>query len=166
MAILKWHENEVKDSLKVRQVYGVIFTKDGRTLLKVENKEKGKVYSLAGGTPESFDKDMEDTLRRELIEEVNVTIEKPIYVGYQEVDEENNIPIYAQVRMVAIIDSIGEIRPDPDNGEIYQRLLTTPSRAIELLNWGDIGKALIEAAYKKAIKELNLIVTNDKEEFV
>ena len=92
MSTFTWHNGEVPTNLKITQVYGLIFTRDGRMLLKVENKKRGKVFSLAGGTPEDYDSDKEATLRRELIEEVNVTIETPITVGYQEVDEENGKP--------------------------------------------------------------------------
>ena len=166
MATFTWYKGEVPNNLEVRQVYGLIFTRDGRMLLKVEDKSRGKVYSLAGGTPESFDKDKEETLRRELVEEVNVTIEKPITVGYQEVDEENGIPKYAQFRMVAIIDDIGPRLPDPDNGEMYERLLTTPSRAIDLLGWGEVGRLQVEEAFKIAKEQLGLNNFNDKEEFV
>jgi len=75
--ILRWLKDEVPSDLTTRQVYGVIFTRDGRVLLKLED---GK-YSLAGGTPEDFDEDRVATLKRELVEEVNTTIEEPIMLG-------------------------------------------------------------------------------------
>ena len=167
MVVFTWYNGEVPNGMKVRQVYGLVFTRDGRMLMKVETKANGKkVYSLAGGTPESFDKDMEATLRREFVEEVNTTIEKPIMVGYQEVNEENGIDPYAQVRMVAYIDEIGPVKPDPDNGETYERLLTTPSRVIELLNWGEVGKNQVEAAVKIAKEQLGIKEFSDKEEYI
>ena len=167
MATFKWCNGSVPTGMKVTQVYGVIFTRDGRTLLKVETKKDGRlVYSLAGGTPEDFDKDMEATLRRELVEEINTTIEEPILVGYQEVDEENGKEVYAQVRMSAIIDVIGEVKPDPDNGETYQRLLVSPSRAIELLNWGSVGENLINQSLQIAKDNFNLTLTNNNEEYI
>lgn len=167
MAKLKWYNNEVPLNLKTRQVYGVIFTKDGRTLLKVETKKDGRTYySLAGGTPEDYDADRIATLRRELIEEVNVTIDNPIYVGYQEVDEENGTDTYAQVRMTAMIDNIGPIKPDPDTNETYQRLLTSPNRAIELLNWGDIGKSIIQESLQIAKNNFGLDTFVDNEEYI
>ena len=58
--------------------------------------------------------------RREIIEEINTTIEKPLYVGYQLVDDEDGFPQYAQVHMAAIIKSVGPVRPDTDNGQIYK----------------------------------------------
>ena len=166
MAMFTWHNGEVPSELKVRQVYGLVFTRDGRMLLMVKDKQTGKVFSLAGGTPEEFDVDKEATLRRELVEEVNVTIEKPITVGYQEVDEENGIKPYAQFRMTAIIDNIGPRLPDPDNGETYERILTTPTRAIELLNWGEVGKQQIEAAVKIAKEQLGITEFSTKEEYI
>ena len=148
-----------------RQVYGVIFTTDGRVLLKVDAGDKCK-YSLAGGTPESFDRDRVATLRRELIEEVNTTIFDPILIGYQEVIGDRDLPPYAQVRMVAMIDTIGPKQPDPDNGKVYDRLLVSPKRAIELMNWGEIGKTLINEGYR--IAKENFVFTDivDTEEYV
>lgn len=166
MVKLKWFNGDVPKNLKVRQVYGIIFMPDGRIMLRVEGTKENPVYSLAGGTPESFDANMEATLKREIIEEVNTTIFNPLMVGYQLVDEQNGKPPYAQARMVAIINEIGEPKPDPDGGETYLRLLTTPNRAIQLLNWGNIGKLMIEQAFKIAKQYLNLKVTSSKEEYV
>lgn len=161
-----WHNGEVPKELKVRQVYGIIFDEKGRLLLKVENKKDKKVYSFAGGTPEDFDKDMEATLRRELIEEVNTTIKEPILVGYQEIIGDNGKNPYAQVRMTAMIDKIGIIKPDPDNGETYERVLVSPEKAIKLLNWGDVGEKQILEAVKIAKREFDLKTLNDKLELV
>lgn len=164
MAIFTWHNGEVPQNLLVRQVYGAIFLKDGRMLLLFREKNGEKIYSLAGGTPEAFDNGMEQTLRRELIEEVNTTIHAPIPLGYQEVDEENGKPIYAQVRMVAMIDKIGERKPDPDNGKIYGRILTHPKNAIKLLNWGTAGELMINEAMRIAKLTLGLTEFLDKDE--
>lgn len=168
MLELKWFDCEVPCNLQIRQVYGVIFTEDGRTLLKVERKPNGKLtYSLAGGTPEHFDMDRNATLRRELIEEVNTTINDDIlYVGYQQVSGDNDKPTYAQVRMVAMIDKIGEKLPDPDNGKIYDRLLTSPDRAIKLLDWGEIGKNIITKAVAIAEEKFGLKRTCREDEYV
>ena len=60
--------------MKVTQVYGFVFTKDGRLLLRVERKEGRIKYSLAGGKPEADDGGREGTLKRESLEEVNTTL--------------------------------------------------------------------------------------------
>lgn len=167
MATFTWNNGEVKEGLEVTQVYGVIFTTDGRVMLRVEDKPSGKrVYSLAGGTPEDYDKDRVATLKRELIEEVNTTIFEPILVGYCEVDEGNGKPPYAQVRMTAMINEILEKQPDPATGDTYDRLLTTPKKAIELLNWGDSGKLLIEEAVRIAKENFGLTNFVDFDEYV
>ena len=166
MVKITWHKEEVPKGMKIKQVYGLLFTRDGRFLVRIENKPKGKIYTLAGGTPEKFDRDVEATLRRELLEEVNTTIEKPIYVGYQKIDLCDGTPEFAQVRMVAIIDKIGEKQPDPDNGETYDRLLTTYQNAIEIIGWGDVLKNQIEDAVEIAKKELNLKFDEEEDEYI
>lgn len=164
---ITWHNGEVPPHLKTTQVYGLVFSNDGRMLLRIEQKKNRKVFTLAGGTPESFDSDRVATLRREMLEEVNTTLKDDIImVGYQEIDEENGIPPYAQVRMTAIIDKIGPVQPDPDNGETYERMLTTPKRAIELMGWGEVGKSQIEEAVKIAQKEFYFEEISEIEEYV
>lgn len=155
---LEWFEEEVPSNLEVHQVYAVVFDENGNVLLKGESKKDGRIiYSLAGGTPEDFDKDRIATLRREYIEEVNTTLKDPIYyIGYQYVDEENGIAPYAQVRMTAMIDNIGESKPDPDNGKTYERILVPTQKAIELLNWGDIGPKLVRKAVEVAKEKFGL----------
>lgn len=164
---ITWHNGEVPPHLKTKQVYGLVFTDDGRMLVRIEEKKGKKVFTLAGGTPETFDENRIATLRREMIEEVNTTLKsKVVMVGYQEIDEENGKPPYAQVRMTALIDKIGPVQPDPDNGETYERMLTTPERAIELINWGEVGKNQIEEAVRIAKKEFDITWGNEQEEYV
>ena len=47
MTRFKWINNNVPNNLKVKQVYGVAFSDDGRILLRIED---GK-YKLTGGKP-------------------------------------------------------------------------------------------------------------------
>ena len=154
MTQILWVPDAVPAPMKIRQVYCVMFDRQGRVLLRVIHRPDGGIrYSLAGGRPEPFDSGIEDTCRRELIEEVNTEIEAPVYIGYQQVDEEDGNPVYAQIRMAAMIRKIGIKRPDPDNGKIYDRLLVPAEKAALLLNWGEVGYQQIRAA-KKAIYTL------------
>lgn len=166
MAILNWiPEKSVPDGMKITQVYGLVFDQNGRLILYSKIKNGKRMYCFAGGTPESFDDGIVSTLKRELYEEINVTIKNNIhYLGYQYVDEENGKPPYAQVRMAAMLDSVGEKRPDPDNGETYDRVLVSPNKAKELLGWGDNGARLIDSGVKIAKKEFGISIIEDDEE--
>lgn len=166
MAIITWENGSVPEGMEIKQVYGIIFTEDGRIMLRTEQKLDRVKFSLAGGHPEPFDDGIEGTCRRELIEEINTTIHQPIYVGYQLIDEEDGTPFYAQVRMAAVIDSIGTMKPDPDNGKIYRRFLTSPDRASELLNWGDVGYAQIHRAVEIMQREYGIKLKSSVEEYV
>lgn len=166
MGVFEWFCGPVPEGMEIKQVYGVLFNKDGRTLIREEVCEDKKVYGLAGGKPEKIDKDMFDTLRRESIEEVNTTLSEIYYLGYQTVNEGNGVPVYAQVRMIALIDEIGPIAPDPDNGKTYGRLLTTPKKAIKYLNWSEAGCQMIVDAEKLAKIKFKFKNSNNKDEYV
>ena len=104
-----WHYGESPKDMQVRQVYAIVFDEYGRTMLKSEKVGDKLVYGMIGGTPESFDKDRIDTLKREFLEEVNTSLKDPIYfVGYQIIEGDKDLPPYAQIRMVAMIDKIGK----------------------------------------------------------
>jgi ADP-ribose pyrophosphatase YjhB (NUDIX family) len=162
MAIFTWKSSSVPEGMNVTQVYGIIFSKDGRILLQTENDCGNIKYSLIGGHPEKCDKGYEETLLREVWEEMNITVSEPCFIGYQEVDEENGEEPYAQVRMAALIADVGEMRPDLDNGKTYGRLLVPPMRAAELLGWGKIAYEQITAA----INAKHISENSDKEEYI
>ena len=167
MATFRWISDAVPEGMKVTQVYAVLLDANGRTMLRLEKTGNGGTrYSLAGGRPEPFDSGIEDTCRRELLEEVNTEIETPAYIGYQLVDEENGTSAYAQVRMAALIRKIGEKRPDPDNGETYDRLLVSPEKAAALLNWGDVGTAQVMEARETIRRLYGIRDTGKPEEWV
>ncbi len=166
MIKFSWHENAVPDNVQIKQVYGVIFTKDGRTLMKVDNVKSGRYYTLAGGTVETYDKSMADTLKREMLEEINTTLDDPIYLGYQLVENDGNKPPYAQVRMTAMIKDIGPRRPDLDNNELYERFLTPPENAKKLLKWGAIGDKIIDCAVKVAKENFDIEFNNKTSQFL
>ena len=162
----QWIEDKVPEGMKVTQVYGIILDREGRVMLRVENTPDGVIYSLPGGRPESFDSGMEETCRREVLEEVNTEIEKPVYIGYQLADEKNGSLPYAQIRMAALIKSIGETRPDPDNGKTYRRYMVMPERAAELLRWGDVGYGQIMKAKETVYTQYGISGGNRPELFV
>ena len=167
MAEFRWVDAPVPAGMKITQVYAVMLDRDGRVMLRVEKTPDGRTrYSLTGGRPEPFDSGMEDTCRRELLEEVNTEIETPVYIGYQQVDEEDGTPAYAQIRMAALIRKIGIRKPDPDNGRIYDRLMVSAERAAELLDWGDVGTAQVMKARDIICQKYGIRDTGKPEEWV
>lgn len=162
MGFLGWFHGVVPPQYEIKQVYGVLFNNDERILLLVD----GENFSLPGGHPESIDRNMEDTLTREVFEEVNISIKNPVLLGYQAVDEEDGTPVFAQVRISAVINKIGKTKPDIANGKTYKRLLTTPENAIKLLNWGEIGEKMIKSAVNAARDQHYIQLINKNDEFI
>ena len=141
----KWIKDSVPNDLTVKQVYGIVFSDDNRILLRIEDG----VYKLTGGKPDNCE-DFEQTLKREYLEEVNTELYDCHYLGYLFVTEDAGEQ-YAQVRMVARIKSIGEERPDIDNGKMYGRELVPSGRVKEFLNYKDeAGNRMIDDAVKMA----------------
>lgn len=149
MISYKWCKGIVPKDIEIKQVYGIVFNEDGNIFLRIDYG----LYKLTGEKPELEDKSIEDTLKREFIEEANITLKNIHLLGYQLVEEDNRVKPYAQVRMIAQIDKIFENRADLDNGKLYERVFKTPKETINLLNWGDVGKEQIEDAVKLAKKE-------------
>ena len=131
------------------QVYGLCFNTKGDLLVI---NEKGK-WKIPGGTPEN-NETPEDTLIRELKEEADVTISKLVPLGVQRVDFPNNPnkkegDLYYQYRYICLIDKELDRTPDPDNGLVHPRKFVTQKEQQEMINWGNAGNAMFEAAFKE-----------------
>ena len=142
MATFKWIKEKLPIDLEVKQVYGVIFSNDGKILLRIENNK----YKLTGGKPER-NETFEETLKREYMEELNIEIDNIHYLGYLLVKEDNDNNPYAQVRMIATIKKINENRPDTDTGILYERFLANLDNVKKYLNYkDDAGNTMIDDA--------------------
>ena len=151
MVTYTWINNSVPSDIKVRQVYGIVFSNDFKVLLRIEDNE----YKLTGGKPEN-NESYEETLKREYIEELNVELDECYYLGYLLVEENNEK--YAQVRMIAKIKNINENHIDIATGKMYGRELVEISKLKEYLNYQDeAGNLMIDEAIKKAKEKYNLI---------
>lgn len=152
-----WIKKSVPKELLVKQIYGIVFSNDGNILLRVDNNK----YKLTGGKPENSDDNFCDTLKREYIEELNIELENIHYLGYLLVEEKQEK--YAQVRMIAKIKNVGNIRPDIDNGKIYGRFMSKQINVKTYLNYQDLaGNQLIDDAIKLANEKYNFIFTNEE----
>ncbi len=161
MAKYSWVRESVPQNLTIKQVYGIVFSNDGNILLRIEDNK----YKLTGGKPEKYDKDFEETLKREYIEELNIELEDIHYLGYLLVEEDNNEK-YAQVRMIAKIKNIGESIPDKDNGKTYKRFMANTKKVKNYLKYPDLaGNQLIDEAINMA-KEKYKLNFNGEEYFI
>ena len=140
-----WYEAPIPNDMPITQVYGVLFDGKGHIMLRVDNGFHG----LVGGTPEPGET-YEETLHREVYEEVNCKISDLHYLGYQTVVGDGEP--YAQLRYIAKLTEIGENRPDLDGGKMCERVLVPTEQAGDVLDYGEEGKEIISAAIKLAKK--------------
>ena len=161
MTNFTWFKKELPPNIDIRQVYGIVFSDTGNILLRVDDNK----YKLTGGKPELFDSNLKETLKREYLEELNIEIKDIYYLGYLLVEEDSK-ERYAQVRMIAKIKNIGEIRPDEDTKKTYKRFMANPKNVKNYLNYSDLaGNQLIDDAITMAKEKYN-INFNDKEYFI
>ncbi|MBU1180409.1 NUDIX hydrolase [Patescibacteria group bacterium] len=116
-----WHKDTNFHHLRpITQIYGVCFNKDGNILiLKQPNKE----WNIPGGTPELNETPIQ-ALKRELIEEVDVEINKNQMIGYFEVISDK--PAIYQLRFACTIKTINKQTVDPANNNVNERKLVKP----------------------------------------
>jgi len=128
------------------QVYGILFNLTGEILLI---QEKGK-WKIPGGTPKTDETDI-DTLKRELVEESDVTVSKIFPLGAQKVEHPNNPnkeegSLYYQLRYVCLVNKLLPQTPDPDTGITNPRKYVPSNQVTEYVKWGKVGNALFTDA--------------------
>lgn len=158
-----WCGEPVTEGVPVVQVYGwLLYPDDGRVLVQ----DTGDGFNLPGGRPEPEDADMLATLRREALEESQVTVTDAAYLGYERVFRDGQRR--ALVRMVGRIGEFLPRHPDPDGGRLLGRLLTPLEQAPLLLGWGASGLAQVRTAARVAEDTwgLSTVTPSSKPSFV
>lgn len=148
--LFTWMEGEPYEKLfPITQAYGLVFNEKGEILICTTDP-KEKRWGLPGGTPEDYDKSLVDTLKRELMEEVDVTVKNIKYIGVQkgEVVGKPETIVY-QTRFFAVLDELHDQTPDPDYDVMFIRKFVKPSEVNKYLNWGSTGQAVVDAAVKE-----------------
>ena len=144
MLKLEWCLGAPPRDLPVTQVYGFCFDQRGEILLTFDQSSHG----LPGGKPES-DETPQETLIREVLEEVQCEIADLEYIGYQLVTDDSSKfggAAYAQLRYACLITTLLPQMPDVATGRLIDRRFASPSRAAALLDWGDNGRQQIASA--------------------
>ena len=159
---IEWYATPVPRGMPVAQAYvWALDPDDGRVLIQDRGPEHPRRYTLPGGRPEPEDGgDPLMTAAREAMEESQIRIDtdRAVYLGHQVVTRSERGPEpYAQIRYAAPIIGYEPIGPDPDNGRVSRRFMTSLERAPELLHWHETGVSQAKAALR-AGHELGLPV--------
>lgn len=150
-----WHKNTNFQYLHpITQIYGVCFDKNGNILIL---KEENKGWNIPGGKPEINETPIQ-ALKREMDEEVDVTIDKSQMIGYFEVLSEN--PTIYQLRFACTIKTIKESTIDPCSTKnvIHKRKFVKPNEFFDFVKIEDYRPMLDEAVeWFKKIGSLNTV---------
>jgi 8-oxo-dGTP pyrophosphatase MutT (NUDIX family) len=104
---------------------------------------------LPGGHVEEDDKNLEETLKREILEEIGAELLDSGVIGYEKVWwHDSPKDIYYYVRYWAKVRVLNSLPNDPD-GKALERLICSKEDAMEKLGYGEKGKILLKLAYQK-----------------
>ncbi len=144
--LIEWFENiEFSNLGFVKQVYGYVFDDKGQLLIT----NPKSTWRLPGGGPESKDKNHEETLIREALEEADAIIEDIKPLGYMKItplNQDSGEDIHYALRYVAKLKELREQTIDEAIGEIGERLLINPEEFSNYCNWGEMGLHVLSRA--------------------
>lgn len=146
-----WHSKDNFLSLNpITQVYGVCFDLSGNVLIM---RTPGKSWNIPGGTPE-LGETPEATLKRELEEEIDISISQNEMIGYFEVSSDE-LTIY-QLRYAAIIDKVNPQTMDPAINVINERKFINTNEFFDYIEYEEY-RPMLEEAIKWYEKNKNII---------
>ncbi|WP_280387717.1 NUDIX domain-containing protein [Nocardia wallacei] len=130
----QWIAGGVPVGVPVVQVYGWLVDETGAVLIQ----DVGDGFNLPGGSPEPEDHgDPVATLKREALEESQVTVRDAVHLGYEVAHRDGRAVAF--VRMAGRIGEFLPRQPDPDGGRLFRRLMAPLDDAPALLGWGHSG---------------------------
>lgn len=150
--ILEYFDTDTFDHLdydRCKQCYGVCFMQDpyGDDKLVIGFGGRKKGWGLMGGSVETGET-LEQTLRREIIEESNMEILSFLPIGYQKVTVETTGKFFFQLRYACKVRPIGEFVIDGGDGMsekgITEIKLINPLDYRTYFDWGEIGERIIK----------------------
>lgn len=149
--IMTWIlDSDLEKYIPVKQVYGVVFNDKGEILIARESSD-GK-WQIPGDKPEKGES-IEDTIRRELLEEVDVKAGNIYQLGAQKTEipgnpNEEEGDLFYQLRCVVELGELLSQTPDPDRGNVWERMFVPAVKITEYIKWGTVGEAMFADAIK------------------
>lgn len=139
--------DDYKELPEIDQVQAVCFL-DANQVVFYKNRE-GWIGNPGGGI--ESDETIEDTIKRELVEEAQLGLLDWRTIGYESIlhldkPEEKNTHYF--LRAVAKVRLIDKKIDDPD-GKAIERIITPLEDAVQTLNWGKKGEILVNLAKQK-----------------
>lgn len=143
--LIEWIKTDSLEGINpITQVYGICFNNKDEIL--IVRKEGGEDWIIPGGTPEKGEI-IEETLKREIIEEADVKIKNIRLLGVQKVCPEGKPKdFYYQVRCVCEIDELLPQTPDPADNVNWERKFVPSKKITEYVKWGITGNTMFSDA--------------------
>jgi len=145
--LLTWiKDSKLKDYNPINQVYGIVFNDKGEILIAREKLEDK--WAIPGGKPEAGE-NIEETLRRELVEEVDVSVSKVLPLGAQKVEldgDSDGKSISYQLRCIALLKELLPQTPDPAHGSTWERRFVPAEDINKYIKWGELGTMMFKDA--------------------
>lgn len=139
---VEWYDvlevNEIPD-LNWQHVY-IIGSLDGKVPVVISRNHEGK-YNLPGGRTEQKET-VEETMRREVEEELNMEVIAWKPLGYQKCTRAGSDDIAYQFRAYAKLRKIGDFTNDP-GGSVIGHELVNLDELNNYINYGNVGERLI-----------------------
>jgi len=134
--------DEVAQFSPITQVYAVVFNNSGKILICRKNGIGN--WQIPGGSPEEGET-IKDTLKRELMEEVDVEVTDIRVLGGQKVVSTSGYVFY-QLRCVARVEKLLPQTLDPADNVDWERKFVPASKINEYIKWGRVGRKMFSDA--------------------
>lgn len=137
---VEWFDADHIDKLPEvpwEQVYAIAKLDDMAALVTYADNRP----NLPGGKTKPGET-IQETLRRELLEEMNCRVLKWSVIGYQRLTDGNKEPVY-QLRVYAELQRIGTFERDP-GGNVTGYKLVTLKQVNQEIGYGRVGERIIE----------------------
>lgn len=143
--VIEWIKtNSLEGMTPIMQVYGVCFNDKNEIL--ISRKVGDEKWIIPGGHPEG-NETIEETLRRELIEEADIKVKNIKVLGAQKIYPEKKPEEYIyQVRCICKLDKLLPQTIDPAENVNWERKFVPANKITEFVKWGVTGDAMFRDA--------------------